>query len=185
MRLHLGCGQNVLDGWTNVDIGIDDPRVTPGDVRSLDTIVQDRTVSEIYACHVFEHVPRADEVRVLEHWHSKLRPGGACRIAVPDFNYLVGEYIRALGAGEAWWELSIIRPLMGGYDDGSHDAHNHHHSLFDFLHMQSLMTQAGFVNVRRFEPSELGFDPGDHSSRPLSLNVVGFRDEADDPDSPS
>lgn len=37
------------------------------------------------------------------------------------------------------------------------------------------MTEAGFIGVRRYEPTELGFNPADHSLLPLSLNVVGFR----------
>jgi predicted SAM-dependent methyltransferase len=176
MKLHLGCGENVLEGWVNVDIGIDDPRVTSGDVRNLDPIADDGTVSQIYACHVLEHVPRADEIPVLAHWCRKLRPGGACLIAVPDFNFLVAEYVRALGSGEAWWTKTIIDPLMGGFADGSHDEHNHHHSPFDFIFLEHLMTEAGFVEIRRYHaPSEMGFNPGDWSLWSFSLNVVGFR----------
>ena len=59
MRLHLGCGDNVLDGWTNVDISSNDPRVTLADVRNLDVVAPDGTVDTIYACHVLEHIPRA------------------------------------------------------------------------------------------------------------------------------
>jgi predicted SAM-dependent methyltransferase len=175
MKLHLGCGTNILEGWVNVDIGSDDPRVTSGDVRDLDGIAPDGSADEIYACHVLEHIPRADEIPVLSHWCRKLRPGGACFVAVPDFNYLVSEYVRATGRGEPWWTLPIIEPLMGGAADGSHDKYNHHQSPFDFAFLTYLMTEAGFVDVRRYDPSEMGFDPGDHSLRPLSLNVVGYR----------
>lgn len=178
MKLHLGCGENVLDGWVNVDIGATDPGVVVGDVRDLDDIVEDGTVSEIYACHVFEHIPRADEIAVLSHWRRKLRPGGACFIAVPDFNFLVAQYLRALGSGEPWWTQQIIDSLMGGYADGSEQWYDHHHSLFDYMFLEHLMTEAGFVGIRTYEPSELGIDPGDHSLRPLSLNVVGFRGKA-------
>lgn len=177
MRVHLGCGANVLEGWVNIDIQSDDPRVIAGDVSSLDQIVEDGSVSQIYACHVFEHVARAFQVPVLAHWLSKLQPGGACFVAVPDFNFLVGEYVRALGAGEEWWtsDKSIISSLLGGFDDGREDEFNHHKSLFDFLYLEHLMASAGFVGIRRCQTSEMGFDPQDHSTRALSLNVVGYR----------
>lgn len=177
MKVHLGCGANVLDGWVNIDIGSDDPRVLRADVSDLDGVIEDGVAAQIYACHVFEHVPRGLQVPVLAHWLAKLQPGGSCFISVPDFNYMVGEYVRALGAGEPWWssEKAIISSLMGGFLDGSHDEYNHHKSLFDYLYLEHLMTAAGFVGVRRYQPSELGFDPQDHSVRPLSLNVVGYR----------
>ena len=180
MRVHLGCGANVLDGWVNIDIQSNDPRVIAGDVSSLDEVIEDGSASQIYACHVFEHVARAFQVPVLAHWLSKLEPGGACFIAVPDFGYVVGEYVRALGAGEQWWapDKFIISSLMGGFDDGSEDEFNHHKSLFDFVHLEHLMVSAGFVGVRRYQVSEMGFDPQDHSTRALSLNVVGYRSEA-------
>lgn len=180
MRVHLGCGANVLDGWVNIDIRSDDPRVIAGDVSSLDEVIEDGSASQICACHVFEHVARAFQVPVLTHWLSKLEPGGACFISVPDFNQLVGEYVRALGAGEQWWtsDKSIISSLLGGFEDGSEDEFNHHKSLFDFLFMEHLMVSAGFVGVRRYQVSEMGFDPQDHSTRALSLNVVGYRSEA-------
>jgi len=179
MRLHLGCGDNILDGWMNIDIGSDDPRVIHCDVSNLDQIVGDGSASEIYACHVLEHIPRGLQVPVLAHWLGKLRPSGVCYIAVPDFNYLVTEYVRALAEGEQWWdsEKAIISSLMGGYADGSHDEHNHHKSLFDLQYLAYLMTTAGFVGVRRYQPLDLGFDPHDHSTRPLSLNVMGIRSE--------
>lgn len=177
MRLHLGCGENILPGWVNIDLGINDPRVTVGDVRDLDAIAVDGAASQIYACHVLEHIPRADEVPVLSHWCSKLRPGGACFIAVPDFNFLVAQYARALAAGEPWWTKTIIDPLMGGFADGHDDEHNHHHSPFDYAYLEHLMAEAGFVGIRRYQPSEIGFDPGDWSVWSLSLNVVGFRPE--------
>jgi predicted SAM-dependent methyltransferase len=180
VKLHLGCGENVLPGWVNVDIGADDPRVTPGDVRNLDSIAEDGSVSQIYACHVLEHVPRAEEISVLSHWCRKLSPGGACFIAVPDFNYLVAEYQRALDSGESWWTKAIIEPLMGGFADGHEDEHNHHHSPLDYGFLEHLMTEAGFVRIRRYQPAELGCYSEDWSLWPLSLNVVGFRPESGD-----
>ena len=48
------------------------------------------------------------------------------------------------------------------------------YSLFDFAHLENLMTSAGFVQVRLYETLELGSDSSDHSGRDLSLNVVGL-----------
>lgn len=175
MKLHLGCGTNILEGFLNVDVVAQDPKVFESDVRNLENIAAEGTVSEIYACHVLEHVPRAFQIQVLQHWCSRLKPGGVCRISVPDFNYLINQYLQALVAGEPWWEKVIIEPLFGGYSDGHEDEHNHHHLPYDFSFLKYLMQQAGFVGIRRSSANEIGFIPNDWSTWPLSLNVVGYK----------
>jgi predicted SAM-dependent methyltransferase len=44
------------------------------------------TVDEVRLHHVFEHFPRPQAAALVASWHSWLKPQGALRIEVPDFD---------------------------------------------------------------------------------------------------
>ena len=51
------------------------------------------SVAVVYASHVLEHLHRADTVRFLTHVRQLLKPGGICRVVVPDVRAIVGWYL--------------------------------------------------------------------------------------------
>jgi SAM-dependent methyltransferase len=53
---------------------------------------EDGSVDEIRASHVLEHFPSAQVPLVLQNWADKLKPGGAMKIAVPDFEWIAKAY---------------------------------------------------------------------------------------------
>jgi len=73
VKLHLGCGNIILDGYTNIDIvpgeGID----VVSDVRSL-PMYKDASVDEVYLSHVLEHFSWKDT-----HWGIMMRHSEASR----------------------------------------------------------------------------------------------------------
>jgi hypothetical protein len=93
LRLHVGAGQNILDGYENLD-GYDNEQrpehfqtqVTKF-IRAevLDTVYPPESVSEIRCHHVFEHISILDVDRTLQGWNRILKPGGLVWIEVPDF----------------------------------------------------------------------------------------------------
>ena len=93
MKLHLGCGKNILPTWTNLDIeqlpGVD----IVDDIRLLNKI-PDKTCDMIYASHVLEHVGRREFESVLKLWNKKLKINGILRLAVPDFEKAVMWYLK-------------------------------------------------------------------------------------------
>jgi SAM-dependent methyltransferase len=50
------------------------------------------TVAVVYSSHMLEHLHRADALRFLREVHRTLKPGGACRILVPDVEAIVRWY---------------------------------------------------------------------------------------------
>jgi predicted SAM-dependent methyltransferase len=119
LKLHLGCGLNVVEGWVNVDgswnarlakyprvrRALAAARVIPaesakvqwrGDLRILD--VRDplpfpaSSCDAVYASHLLEHLYLDDALKLLRECFRVLRPGGTLRLVVPDLRAIVREY---------------------------------------------------------------------------------------------
>ena len=80
LRLHLGCGNKILPGWTNVDF------LNPKADQEVDLFTfpwpwESSTVDEILMEQFLEHFPNLiDAVREI---HRVLRNGGKIRVVVP------------------------------------------------------------------------------------------------------
>jgi predicted SAM-dependent methyltransferase len=84
LKLHLGCGERYLPGYTHIDLD-NYPHINyRHDVHDL-SMFEDETVDEIYCSHTFEYFDRKEAEDVLHEWYRVLRPGGILRVAVPDF----------------------------------------------------------------------------------------------------
>jgi predicted SAM-dependent methyltransferase len=140
VKLHLGAGGVILPGFVNVD-----SRELPGIglVSPVDhlTMIDDRSIELVYACHVLEHFPRHDTQRVLKEWCRVLKPGGLLRISVPDFEANAKLYLETRNLG------LILGCLCGGQDY----PENFHHMYFDFTYMTTMLYEVGFKNVRRYD----------------------------------
>jgi predicted SAM-dependent methyltransferase len=94
VRLHLGCGPNVLAGWINIDTVARAPGVITGiDLCALPW--EDGSVDEILAEHLFEHFSFAEEQAVWQEAARVLRPGGRLALEVPDFEWVCATFLSA------------------------------------------------------------------------------------------
>jgi SAM-dependent methyltransferase len=83
-RLHLGCGRNILAGWTNLD-----QMAGPGVdvVADLDRCAEtplpfpDDTFDEFQASHVFEHL--RNPLPMMQELHRIAKPGAKAVFRVP------------------------------------------------------------------------------------------------------
>lgn len=92
MKLHVGCGLKYLEGYRHVDIMPYDHIDFQTSAEDLH-MIEDGSVDEIYACHILEHFKRFEIDSVLREWARVLKLGGLLRVAVPDFQSIVMEYI--------------------------------------------------------------------------------------------
>ena len=83
MKLHLGCGTKIIDGYVNVDIRQELNCDIVDDIKTLTTF-QNNVAEEIYACHVLEHFSRHEYKEVLTRWFEVLKKGGILKISVPN-----------------------------------------------------------------------------------------------------
>lgn len=80
IRLNLGSGRHP---WPNaINIDYDERADIVGPIDKLESFA-DGVVDEIYAIHVFEHLPRLEIGPALKEWHRVLKAGGKLIIEVP------------------------------------------------------------------------------------------------------
>lgn len=173
MKLHIGCGKKYLPGYRHLDVIDYDHVDYVCDARKL-KMIESGSVSEIYACHILEHVERSEVLDVLMEWHRVLRRGGLLRLAVPDFEAVVQEYV----------ENKDLQRFQGLLYGGQTYDYNFHHVAFDFQSLKGVLEQAGFGEVERYDWREFlpeGYDDYSRAYIPhmdfengrlMSLNVV-------------
>jgi SAM-dependent methyltransferase len=114
VKLNLGCGDQVVPGWINVDYAIGARLFKLPGFRALnrtfrlfradwhdDIVVHDlrrplpwdsESVDVVYSSHTLEHLSRDEGKRLLAECYRVLRVGGIIRIVVPDLAYIVSRY---------------------------------------------------------------------------------------------
>lgn len=95
MKLHLGCGQQYLDGYINIDFPSSSHTAQTESVADIHADITalrypPESVDEIRLHHVFEHFPRPVACGLLACWFSWLRPGAVLHLEVPDFSRTAG-----------------------------------------------------------------------------------------------
>lgn len=166
IKLHLGCGKRKLPGWVGVDSREDVGADVVADVRDL-SLWEGDSVNAIYACHVLEHIPRPEALRTLREWHRVLKPGGILRVSVPNLATIVKLYEQGVSS----WRLLGL--LCGRQDY----PENTHYMVFDYEYLAWTLGNAGFYDIRRWNPDivlPLGYDDYSRAkvnNRCVSLNV--------------
>lgn len=102
IRLHVGAGQNILEGYENLDAYDNTQRSsffqTPvtkfARAEILDEFYEQESVAEIRCHHMFEHISILDVDRTLQGWNRILKPAGLVWIEVPDFEGCVRQILR-------------------------------------------------------------------------------------------
>lgn len=123
-----------------------------------------RSVDVVYACHMLEHLDRADAAAFLAEARRVLTSGGVLRIAVPDLERMIAGYSRTrdadafvaqsmLGRARARSVRERLSLTFAG-DPG-------HKWMYDARSLVRLLTEAGFVDAAPRRAGETTIpDPG-------------------------
>lgn len=172
MKLNLGCGYDIKEGYLNVDFR-DIPGVTKADLSKLPWPFNDGAVEEILMLDFLEHFPYRKTIPILQECWRILKPDGNLVIQVPDLTHCAraASFEAPFLCNKCGWEFPIvdyradfficekcrqpwvvcaeaaIHRLYGGQDyDG-----NWHHTAFTMLQLDRLLQSNGFDNITELE----------------------------------
>lgn len=155
-RLHLGCGRQFLDGWTNIDTDSGDLQMDLRDGLPFSSGGTDF----VYCAHVLEHLTfPAEAVPLAREMHRVLRPGGVVRFVVPDIALCLSAYARSddeffTERARHWtWARDCHTPLAQfleyvGANRSPFDMTGHKYG-YDFETLTDLLERTGNWRVRR------------------------------------
>ena len=86
IKLNLGCGDKILEGYVNVDVIQERAGRHPDvncDIRKLE-VFPENYCDEILAVHVVEHFWRWEVEAVLKEWIRVLKPGSKMILECPN-----------------------------------------------------------------------------------------------------
>lgn len=83
MKLNIGCGERLLDGWINIDKYPSEMGVMFGDIEASIPL-PDKCADEILMDNVIEHVHSIP--KVMGEAHRLLKTGGILRIITPHYS---------------------------------------------------------------------------------------------------
>ena len=140
---------------------------------------EDNSIDEVYACHILEHFTREDmqNKNILKEWYRIIKKGGILRIAVPNFEAIVEEYLFSKNLE------NIMGLLYGGQDY----EYNFHYQTYDFKRLSKLLKSVGFSDVKTYDWKEFlpkGYDDFSRAYIPhmdfengrlMSLNVIAIK----------
>ena len=179
MKIHVGCGDKYLKGYKHIDAR-KFPHVdyVTDDLSNL-SMFEDNSIDEVYACHILEHFTREDmqNKNILKEWYRIIKKGGILRIAVPNFEAIVEEYLFSKN----------IENIMGLLYGGQDYEYNFHYQTYDFKRLSKLLKSVGFSDVKTYDWKEFlpkGYDDFSRAYIPhmdfengrlMSLNVIAIK----------
>jgi SAM-dependent methyltransferase len=168
LKLNLGCGDKILDGYVNVDVAASRAGKRPDvlcDLRAL-TPFEENTVDEILSVHVVEHFWRWEVVGVLKEWVRVLKPGGLMVLECPNLKsaceaFLANPEVHAGPGAEGQRTMWVF------YGDPAwRDPLMVHRWGYTPRSLGRIMFEAGLVNLRQ-EPAQFKL------REPRDMRVVG------------
>lgn len=116
--INIGCGSTNHPDWINLDVAPINPDVIS--VNITDGLPFSAEFSDVcYSSHVLEHLNKIEAFNLVEECFRILKHGGTIRLAVPDLEMLVREYLRVLDgvtSGKIHYEVQYDWLMLELYD---------------------------------------------------------------------
>jgi predicted SAM-dependent methyltransferase len=93
--LNLGCGQRFHKDWTNLDFSSNNENVISCNLLK-GIPFGDNEFNVVYHSHLLEHFSKNQGENFMKECYRVLKPEGILRIAVPDLEQIVKEYLNIL-----------------------------------------------------------------------------------------
>lgn len=152
LRLNVGCGKYVLDGWFNVDVQVSPKCRRPpellADAKSIP--LPDGCAETLQAIHVFEHFYRWEVDALIEEWRRLLMRNGVLILELPDLERCCKNILS--GAGENSKDPDQLG-MWGLYGDPRYqDPYMCHRWAWSPKSLMKFLSDHGFDNLKH-EPT--------------------------------
>ncbi len=157
IKLNLGSFADMFYHWINIDIiNLSEFAQSQKYIFKQHDLTKgipykDEEVDLIVSNHLLEHFSRDEGKKLLNECYRVLKPGGICRINVPDAKFLTEEYLNG--------NIMKYRVINTGVEKAKDDAEAFHEilmaghkTLFDEPSLKRMMEKAGFKNVQKTDP---------------------------------
>ena len=170
MKLNLGCGTQVPDGWVNVDYALGARLMKFPFFKAINSKVRffnldwderivlhdltkrfpwaDNTVDAIYSSHTLEHLSKEQGQYFLQECYRVLKSEGVVRIVVPDLKHFVEQYLhKNMRADDFVQKLGVLYGTKGQSALKKRLAPFYqfpHKCMYDTLTLMEVMAEIGF-----------------------------------------
>ena len=184
--LNVGSGPQYSPGWVSIDgswqawfagrprLARLATRITGRDVGQwpVQTVYRDvrrglgygsASVAVVFSSHCLEHLYREEAAALLQEAHRVLKPGGVCRVVVPDLAAIVGWYLDARAeagrpngkpSSDLLMEMLGLRQARAARGGGLLDWYRRwtdldsHKWMYDLEGLHSMFSEAGFADAK-------------------------------------
>lgn len=138
LRLHVGCGQEALAGWVNID-----NKQLPGVDRVLDVTrgLPFENASAIYAEHFLEHLSLDDGLAFLAECRRALSDAGILRLSTPNLDWVYLTHYRVGSWTDDGQSLADCLQLNRAFHGWGHQF------LYNRVMLAAALRAAGFDRV--------------------------------------
>lgn len=159
-KLHIGAGDNFINGWLNCDYAPRSQRILVLDATKRFPF-SDNVFDYAFSEHMIEHISYADGVMMLTECHRVLRNGGKVRISTPNLRFLIELYADEKSDRQReyikWAANKFIKEAPCASDTfiiNNFVRDWGHLFIYDEKTLRLSLDQAGFKNVVRRELNE-------------------------------
>jgi predicted SAM-dependent methyltransferase len=164
-KLHIGCGNHILDGWLNCDLVNDWQIVSGVPIYPLDATkpfpFRSGIFDGVFSEHMIEHVPYSAGCLMLQECFRVLKAGGRIRISTPNLRFLIDLYDHPRDDYISWITDQWIQwaPIA----DRTFVINNFfrfagHQFIYDEPTLSAALCESGFVNIARQKLQESNFE---------------------------
>jgi SAM-dependent methyltransferase len=173
MKLNLGCGDKIIDGYINVDVAQERAGKQPdviADIRKLSEVFEVNSVTEILAVHVVEHFWRWEVEEILKMWVSLLKPGGRMILECPNLISACEEFLKDPDAKSSPGNEGQRTMWVFYGDPRWQDPLMVHRWGYTPLSLARVMHVAGLIDLKQ-EPAQFKL------REPRDMRIVGSKPE--------
>lgn len=158
VKLHLGCGRQIKQGWINIDSGNTFRNKAKLDlscnlVRGIP--FPSGTVDFIFHEHLIEHLHRKDGLKLTKECFRVLKPGGILRIAFPALEDAISCYQAGYPDYEWYFRIYPNRRNLTPAEIFNCDLRENgeHRHFYDEQDISKLVVEGGFdADMISFHP---------------------------------